>query len=80
VAHASITTLATLEAAPGFVGDHRILQYLDLSAVEGDFAEGLSLDGDDDQFSNSSHLASSDTSSFHLDIICSENSASNFVD
>jgi hypothetical protein len=62
MAHASITDLATgtPNAIPRFVGDHRILQYLDLSAVEGDVVEGLS---GDDQLSSSSHSTLGSTSS-----------------
>jgi hypothetical protein len=53
------------------------LQYL--FAVEGDVAEGLSSDGDDDQLFKSSHSASGSTSSSHSDKNCSESSASDFV-
>jgi hypothetical protein len=75
MAHTSITNLATPEATPQFVGDHRVLQYLDLSIVE-----GLSSNGGHDQLSNSSHSTSSSTSSSHSYRNCSESSASNFAD
>jgi hypothetical protein len=63
-----------------FIGDHRILQYLDLFAVVGDVTEELSSDGGNDQLSNSSHSASGSTSSSHSPRDCSESSASDFVD
>jgi hypothetical protein len=65
MAHASITDLATPKATPQFVEDHRILQYFDLSVVEGDVTEGLSSNSGDDQLSNSSHSASGSTSGSH---------------
>jgi hypothetical protein len=49
MAHASIADLATPKITPCFQGDHRILQYLDLTTVEGDVVEGLSSDRGDDQ-------------------------------
>ena len=76
MAHASITNLAT----PRFVGDHRILQYLDLYAVEGDVAKGLSSNGGNDQLYSSSQLALGRISSSHSDRNFNESSASDFVD
>jgi hypothetical protein len=58
MAHAFIADLATPKAILQFVGHYRILQYLDLSAVVADVSEELSLDGGDDQLSNSSHSTS----------------------
>jgi hypothetical protein len=72
--------LATPKAPPQFVGDHRILQYLDLSAIVGDVTEELSSNGGDDQLSNSSHSASSGTFASHSHSDCSESSASDIVD
>jgi hypothetical protein len=63
MAHASITNLATPKATPQFVGDQRILQYLDLSAFDSHVVKGLNSNGGDDQLSSSSHLASSSTNS-----------------
>jgi hypothetical protein len=80
MAHASITNLATPQATPRFIGDHRILQYLDLSTIEDDVVEGLTSDGGDDRLSSSFHSTSGSTSSSHSDCICSESSASDFAD
>jgi hypothetical protein len=80
MAHAFIMDLATPKATPQFVGDHRILQYLDLSAIVGDVTEELSSNGGDDQLSNSSHSASSGTFASHSHSDCSESSASDIVD
>jgi hypothetical protein len=80
VAHASITDLATPQAIPQFVGDYRILQYLDLYVVVGNVTEGLSSDGSDDQLSNSSHSALGSTSGSHSHRDCSESSAFDFAD
>jgi hypothetical protein len=76
MAHASIIDLATL----WFVGDHRILQYLDLSAIEGDVAEGLSSNGGNDQLCSSSQLALGRIFSSHSDRNYNESSASDFAD
>jgi hypothetical protein len=78
--HVFITDLATPKATPQFIGDHRILQYLDLSAIVGDVTKELSLDGGDDQLSNSSHSASCSIFGSHSYKDCNESSASNFAD
>jgi hypothetical protein len=63
MAHISINNLATLGATPWFVEDHRILQYLNLSTIEGDVVERFDSNGSNDQLSSSSHSASGCTSS-----------------
>jgi hypothetical protein len=65
MAHAFIMDLATPKATPQFIGDYRVLQYLDLSAVVADVYEELSSNGGDDQLSNSSHSTSGSTSGSH---------------
>jgi hypothetical protein len=62
------------------VGDHRILKYLDLSAIVDDVTKGLSSDGGDDQLSSSFHSTSGSTFGSHSHRDCSESSASNFAD